>query len=245
MVTACTVAWRAGKASARSPIGAMMPTRLRRLAIELPIAAAFATFVLLPLQASAAGQFEAETYFSSAYERQIDSRTCVAASTAMMMNILNGSDLNLSQRSILAYAQPRDALKDSVQRGTDPLGWEKAATYFSQYTIRPTTYRWEAYDTKAAALRRAAVQITRYGKAVGLLVQHGAHAVVMNGFTSTANPLLGSFKVTGVWVSDPLGSKNAYYTAASSPLNSYLQLDATREYDRAWYGKYIVIVPRN
>lgn len=221
-----------------------MPARLRRLLRELPIAFALAAFVALPMQASAAGDFESETYFSSAYERQIDSRTCVAASTAMMMNILDGSDLNLSQMAILRYAQPRDALNDAVQRGTDPLGWATAATRFSRYTIRPTTYRWEAYSTEAAALRRAATQIVRYGKAVGLLVQNGRHAVVMNGFTSTRNPLNGSYTVTGVWVSDPLGSKNAYYTAANSPLNKYLQLDATSEYDEAWYGKYIVIVPR-
>ena len=218
--------------------------RIRRLVLQLPLAFVLAVFVALPLQASAAGQYEYETYFSSAYERQIDSRTCVAASTAMMMNILNGGDLNLSQSAILRYAQPRDALQDSVQRGTDPLGWERAATRFSKYTVRPTTYRWEAYATEAAALRRAAVQITRYGKAVGLLVQNGAHAMVMNGFTSTQNPLSGSFTVTGVWVSDPLGSRNTYYTAANSPLNKYLQTDATPEYDQLWYGKYIVIVPR-
>jgi hypothetical protein len=204
-----------------------------------------AVFVALPLQASAAGQYEYETYFSSAYERQIDSRTCVAASTAMMMNILQGSDLNLNQMRILRYAQPRDALNDATQRGTDPLGWERAATRFSKYTIRPTTYRWEAYATKAEALARAATQITRYGKAVGLLVQHGRHAVVLNGFTSTRNPLTGSFSVTGVWVSDPLGSKNAYYSASGAPLNSYLQLDASATYDKAWYRKYIIIVPRN
>ena len=66
----------------------------------------------------------------------------------------------------------------------------------------------------------------------------------MNGFTSTRNPLHGSFKVTGVWVSDPLGSTNKYYTAADSPLNNYLQTDATPEYDELWYGKYIVVVPR-
>ena len=219
--------------------------RLRRIVLQLPIAFVLAAFVALPLQASAAGQFEYETYFSSAYERQIDSRTCVAASTAMMMNILNGSDLNLSQSAILSYAQPRDALKDSVQRGTDPLGWAKAATRFSQYTIRPTTYRWEAYATEDEALRRAAKQITRYGKAVGLLVQNGGHAAVMNGFTSTRNPLDGSFKITGVWVSDPLGPSNRYYLAADSPLNRYLQTDATHEYDELWYGKYIIIVPRN
>lgn len=219
--------------------------RVRRLVLRVPSAFVLAVFVALPLQASAAGQYEYETYFSSAYERQIDSRTCVAASTAMMMNILSGRDLNLSQRAILSYAQPRDALNDSVQRGTDPLGWALAATRFSRYTIRPTTYRWEAYATEEAALHRAALQIARYGKAVGLLVQNGRHASVMNGFTSTRNPLSGSFRVTGVWVSDPLGASNRYYAAADSPLNRYLQTDATPEYDQLWYGKYIVIVPRN
>ena len=222
-----------------------MRARVRRLARELPIAFALAAFVVVPIHASAAGQYEYDTYFGSAYERQIDNRTCVAASTAMMMNILQGRDLNLNQMTILRYAQTRDALNDAVQRGTDPLGWELAATRFSLYTSRPTNYRWEAYATKAEALKRAATQIARYGKAVGLLVQHGRHAVVMNGFTSTHNPLTGSFTVTGVWVSDPLGSKNAYYSASGAPLNTYLQLDATATYDKAWYGKYIIVAPRN
>jgi hypothetical protein len=163
----------------------------------------------------------------------------------MMMNILAGRDRNFNQLTILRYAQPRDALNDRVQRGSDPLGWSRAATYFSKYTIRPTTYRWEAYSSEDAALKRAAYQIARYGKAVGLLVQHGRHAVVMTGFTSTRNPLRGSFRMTGVFYSDPLGSRHAYATAANSPLDTYLELDATREYDKAWYGKYIVIVPRD
>jgi len=226
--------------------GADRPARpRRRLALQVALATLFATFIVLPIQASAAGEFAYDTYFTSAYERQIDSRTCVAASTAMMMNILNGRDLNLNQMSILRYAQEHDALNDASQRGSDPLGWAMAATRFSRYTIRPTTYRWEAYSTESAALRRAATQITRYGKAVGLLVQHGRHAVVMNGFTSTRDPLNGQFKVTGVWVSDPFGARNTYYSAAGSPLDTYLQLDATTTYDQAWYGKYIVIVPRN
>jgi hypothetical protein len=217
----------------------------RRLALQVALASLFAAFIVLPIQASAAGEYALDTYFSSAYERQIDSRTCVAASTAMMMNILNGGDLNLNQMTILRYAQAHDALNDATQRGSDPLGWAMAATRFSRYTIRPTTYRWEAYSTESAALRRAATQIARYGKAVGLLVQHGRHAVVMNGFTSTRNPLSGTFKVTGVWVSDPFGARNTYYSAAGSPLDRYLQLDATTAYDQAWYGKYIVVVPRN
>jgi hypothetical protein len=163
----------------------------------------------------------------------------------MMMNILAGRDGNLDQLGILRFAQPRDALDDSVQRGTDPLGWARAATYFSKDTIRPTTYRWVAYTTPIAALKRAAIQIARYGKAVGLLVQHGRHAVVMTGFTSSRNPLEGQFRLTGVFYSDPLGARHAYVATASAPLNNYRETDATSAYDAAWYGKYIVIIPIN
>jgi hypothetical protein len=223
-----------------------MPARSRRIALGLPMLLALALVSGgRPAPAAAASSFTYDTYFWSAYERQVDSRTCTAASTAMMMNILNGRDLNLDQRAILSYSQPRDALSDSVQRGTDPLGWSRAATYFSRYTIRPTTYRWEAYSTEAAALKRAAYQIARYGKAVGLLVQHGRHAVVMTGFTTTRNPLRGSFKVTAIYYSDPLGTRHSYVSAAFSPLNSYRETDATSAYDAEWYGKYVIIVPRD
>jgi hypothetical protein len=223
-----------------------MPARFRRLAMALPVLLALAVFTgASPAPATAATPFVYDTFFPRAYERQVDSRTCTAASTAMMMNILAGRDLRMRQLSVLRYSQPRDALNDKVQRGSDPLGWSRAATHFSQYTSRPTTYRWEAYATEAAALKRAAVQIARTGKPVGLLVKHGRHAVVMTGFTSTRNPLRGSFKLTGIFYSDPLGTRHALVAAASSPLDDYRELDATPSYDAAWYRKFIVIVPLN
>lgn len=223
-----------------------MPARFRRLALALPVLLALAVFTGgAPARATAATPFVYDTYFSSAYEHQVDSRTCTSASTAMMMNILSGRDRHFNQLDILRYSQSRDALKDSVQRGTDPLGWARAATYFSTFTPRPTIYRWIAYSTEAAALRRAAIQITKFGKPVGLLVQHGTHAIVMTGFTATANPLKGAFRVTGVFYSDPAGPRHTYVTAANSPMNSYRELDATAEFDAAWYGKYVIIIPKN
>jgi hypothetical protein len=222
-----------------------MPARLRRLALAIPL-----LLLLLgaaaPAGSEAASQYARDLYFSAGYERQIDGRTCVAASTAMMMNFIARRDLNLSQRSILAYAQPRDALNNAVQRGSDPLGWARAATYYSRHTPRPSYYNWEAHSTEAAALKRAATLIAKYGKPVGLVVWNGRHAVVMTGFTSTRNPTRGgSFSVLKVTYSDPIGSRHATVAAAYSPLNRYLEMDATTTYDRLWYGKYIIVAPQN
>ena len=221
-----------------------MPARLRRLLLVVPLLLVLLGFVG-PGSSSAATAYSAHTYFRSAYERQIDNRTCVAASTAMMLNILQGRDLNFNQMTILRYAQPRDALNNAVQRGTDPLGWSLAASYFSQNTRRPTTYHWEAFGLEINALRRGAEQIARYGKAVGLLVQGGTHAVVMTGFKATANPAKGPYELIGIYYSDPLGPRNQYVSAADSPLTRYTQLDATAKYDEAWYRRYIIIAPQN
>jgi hypothetical protein len=220
-----------------------MPARLRRpsfvlLALGLWLVGAGVT----PVEAWRGPN--RDVYFAAGYEHQVDSRTCTAASTAMMMNFIARRDLNLSQLAILRYEQPRDALQDSVQRGSDPLGWSRAASYYSRWTGRTTTYDWRAYGSANTALRLAARQIAITGKPVGLLVWHGRHAMVMTGFTASADPSrTTSFTLYTIWVSDPYGSPHREYPATASPLNSYLQTDATPYYDRAWYGHYIVIVP--
>jgi hypothetical protein len=234
-----------------------MPVRFRRLRRFLHLRRAPSRRALLPtlLALSVAAAIGAspvaattansrDLYFSSGYERQIDSRTCTAASTAMMMNFIARRDLNLNQMTILNYEQPRDALNNSVQRGSDPLGWSRAATYFSRYTGRPTTYAWEAYSTEAKALQRAARQIASTGKPVGLVIQNGKHAVVMTGYTATRSLLNPWFAPVQVAISDPYGSHHYWISAPSSPLNPYYELDATTTYDRLWYGKYIIIVPQ-
>jgi hypothetical protein len=198
-----------------------------------------------PVPAAAAVGYSRDVYFAGAYEHQIDSRTCTAASTAMMMNMLDRQDLNLPQMSILRYSQVRDALTDSVQRGSDPLGWSRAASYFSRYTARPTVYQWEAYPSKTAALKRAATQIAATGKPVGLVIRHGTHAVVMTGIRTGTNPLKSrDFSLVSIAVSDPLGYAHRWYTASSYSLDSYRELDATARFDKAWYGKFVIIVPQ-
>lgn len=221
-----------------------MPARFRRSAIVAILASVWiAATAVAPV--GAAHLVRRDVYLSAGYERQIDSRTCTAASVAMMMNFIARRDLRISQRTILAYEQPRDALNNATQRGSDPLGMSRAATYYSVLTGRPTTYRWEAYSSRLNALRRAATQIAITGKPSTLLVWHGRHAMVMTGFTASANPARTSrFTLYTVWISDPYGSAHREYAAGSAPIDTYLQTDATSYYDARWYGRYIIVAPQ-
>jgi hypothetical protein len=224
-----------------------MPAHIRRLsALPLLLVLSLA-WSAVPAPASAWGWdgYTRDLYFAAGYERQVDGRTCTAAGTAMMMNFIARRDLGLNQLSILRFEQPRDALNDRVQRGSDPLGWSKATTYYSRYTGRPTTYSWQAFSSEYAALKDAAARIARFGKPVGLVVQHGRHAVVMTGFKSNRDPNRGDFRLLSIFVSDPYGYRHVLYPAADAPLNRYLELDATTTYDRLWYGKYITVAPLN
>ena len=242
-----------------------MPDRLRRprprsaVPFRRPRLVLLSLLVMLAVggvsvvPAAAATPYSIDRYFAAGYERQIDNRTCTAASTAMMMNFIARRDLKLNQMAILRYEQPRDALNDGIQRGSDPLGWSRAATYYSRFTGKPTTYKWEAYGTARLALRRAAEQIALTSKPVGLLVRNGTHAMVMTGFTSTLKPAAGvTWELSTIKYSDPLDpdrltrrTATATGTATGTPLNKYTQTDATTYYDTQWVNKYIVIVPQS
>ena len=189
-----------------------------------------------------------DTYLAAGYERQVDGRTCTAASTAMMENFIARSDLGLRQLSIPAYEQSHDALNDKIQRGSDPLGWASAATHYSVNAGDATTYRWVAYPSKMAALNAAAKAIAKLHKPVGVAVWNGGHAIVMTGFGASADPNKGAFLLTAVITSDPYTSgqtvgQHRTWAPDAFPFGKYLQLDATPSYDAAWYGKWIVIVP--
>ncbi len=226
-----------------------MTARLRRphrlIAVGAFVALWLASLGITPA-AAAAPLYGRDVYFVGSFERQVDSRTCTAASTAMMMNMIARRDLNLSQMNVLRFAQARDALNNAIQRGSDPLGWSRAATYYSRLTSKPTIYRYEAYSSRMIALNRAASLIAWWGKPVGLLVQHGRHAVVMTGIRSYGNPnQTTQFQLGTIAISDPNGYTHRWYTASTySTFATYTQTDATPTYDAAWYGKYVIIAPQ-
>lgn len=218
----------------------------RRAVLPGFVAFALAVGLLSSAPAPAAAALHVEDlYFRDGYERQVDSRTCIAASTAMMLNFIARRDLNLNQLYMLKWAQTRDTLDDRVQRGSDPLGWARAMTYFSTKAGRGAfEYRWESYSTEYIALKHAARVIAEERKPVGLLVQNGRHAVVMTGFEASSDPEDGDFRLINVWISDPYGSRHRLYAAEASPLNTYRELDAIPAYyDKAWYGRYVIVAP--
>jgi hypothetical protein len=218
---------------------------MRRAVLPITVAIALVIGLLssVAVQPVAAGTYVKDLYFPAGYEHQIDSRTCTAASTAMMLNFIARRDLDLGQSYILKWEQAHDVLDDRVQKGSDPLGWSRAMTYFSTRAGKGAfTYRWESYSTESIALKHAARVIAVTGMPVGLLVSHGKHAMVMTGFEATRDPRRGDFRLLNVWISDPNGYKHRRYAAADSPLNTYLELDAVRDYyDAAWYGRYVIV----
>ena len=58
---------------------------------------------------------------------------------------------------------------------------------------------------------------------------------------SLLDPWFGPSRIA---VSDPFGTHHYWVDARYSPLSPYYELDATTTYDKLWYGKYIVLVPR-
>ncbi len=221
---------------------ALLRSTVATTAVSVVLAGVLTGFGAAPV--AAASPFVLDLYFTAGYERQVDNRTCTAASVAMMLNFIARRDLGLDQLMILRYAQPRDALNDAVQRGSDPLGWSRALTNYSSRTGRTFVYDWEAHATEAAALKRAAQRIAVTGRPVGLTISSGRHAVVMTGFEASADPRLGPFTLTHVRISDPYGARHTRYTVSGSPLDPYRELDATPTYDDAWYGKHVIVVPR-
>src|SRR5262249_10790709 len=121
------------------------------------------------------------------------------------------------------------------------------ATAVMSFVGRPTTYAWAGYARKREALRAAAWSIARFGKPVGLLTKHGTHAVLMTGFDASGDPTRNdSWQRLAGNLRDPLGPRHARYApAGNAPLSRYWQLDATTAYDRQWYDRWIVVLPRS
>ncbi len=147
------------------------------------------------------GRFSMDLYRRNDHVPQYDKSWCVGASMQMMINIMASGkpDRTRSTQKAL-YDLARDISPWVETRpGASVLGWsvglgEQGYGTFSEM----------ASESRAEALRMAARQMRLTRKPVGLMVWRGAHAWVMSGFKSTADPAFtDDFDVTAVWIEDP------------------------------------------
>jgi hypothetical protein len=214
--------------------------------------------VLVALLAAPAGPAGAATWNgrysiwrAGAFVTQYLDASCVGATIQIMLNLIHGrsSDGKRIQLEYLAYAQEHSRYP-ILDDGADPEGWARALREYGG----GSDYGWVTDDTIEDALHRAASQMRKTGKPVGLLVHFGRHAWVMTGFESTADPnTTNNYEVTAAEVVGPLWPHGTLNGQKFDPgPRTWMNVRTLgRKFDPyvvprqpIWAGKYVTIVPR-
>jgi hypothetical protein len=226
-----------------------LPSRSRSLLVACLVIVAFVAAPAAPAGAATwNGRFS--IWRNGAYTTQYLDYSCVGAAVQITLNLVKGtSDRSKAhQLALLAYANQHSQypVEDS---GADPQGWAQALIHFGA----GSGYGWTTSPSLQAALQTAAVQIRQTHKPVGLLVHFGAHAWLMTGFESTADPATTSdFQVTAAEVLGPLwplGTLNGQ-SFDPGPGTWMATSDLARKFNvytepsqPLWDGKYVTVVP--
>ena len=185
----------------------------------------------------------------SGYERQVDSRTCTAASIAMMANFITHRDLRLDQLAILRYvAGARRPRTTASSAGRTRSGWARGRDgRHRRGCASPTTYDW-------AGLRFRAVGPVCRGMEHRALRQARRPADEARQARGGHDRLRGHRRPDAFVRLDPprgLRERPARLPAyslcprGSAPLDQYRELDAAPSYDTQWYGRWVVVIPRS
>lgn len=187
----------------------------------------------------------------NAFSPQYLDASCVGATIQIMLNLIDGRRDRSKNRQLqyLAYAA-RNSRYPVTDDGADPEGWARAMREYGG----GSDYGWVTDSTVQAALHRAAGQIRKTGKPVGLLVHFGRHAWVMTGFESTADPkVTNDYEVTAAEVVGPLWPNGTLNGQKFDPGPGTWQDVRTlsRKFDAyvvpdqpIWMGRYVTVVPR-
>jgi hypothetical protein len=179
---------------------------------------------------------------------QANKHQCMSAAMQIMLNIIGPrNDRTATTQASLARLAKR--LSGARDGGSEPEGW--AAGLAKRGGGR---YKVVVEPTVGKAVRRAVEAIRATGRPVGLLVWRGAHSWVLHGFKTTADPATGdSWKVTGIWVSDPWYPRISSIWGASRKPNQRITVDQLREDYLKWRrptgrypgkdGKYVLVIP--
>jgi hypothetical protein len=162
-----------------------------------------------PQQQQPPKRFKMNLFRTGDFASQKTAFWCIPASTQMMMNMMDDGRPNRSRAMQARLYRIGDRLEEDGTFSPDPEPDRWRGMGISEWVGLLNRYDYGPFELASAkspqrALWKAARMMRKTGKPVGLVVWHGAHAWVMSGFTSTADPAVtNDFKVTSVWVHDP------------------------------------------
>jgi hypothetical protein len=154
----------------------------------------------LPQAKPARGPFAMNLYEPGDFATQVLKHYCVPGAMQSMMNVMDRGAKRAS-RAIQdrLYRLARRLSTDRLRgEGAEPEGWARGLERLGYGKFEVLVEK-----TRAGAIREAALALRATGRPVGLLVWRGAHAWVMVGFRSTADPAVTSdFTITHVRIVD-------------------------------------------
>jgi hypothetical protein len=231
--------------------------RLERRTTIIAVVVALLGVISAPLGAAspAAAALPAWTgsinlYRTGVFSTQDTWRWCTAADVQIMRNIVDHRQdhTRANQQAYYTYMRAHNQYALPAKDGVDPAGWAAGLRRWVD-----SRYRVVASSTFSAALRSAVTNLRKTNRPVGLLVAHGGHAWVLNGFSATADPAVTNrFSIRYVWVTGPLwGLQNRTYGYDMRP-NTRLTPSQLHDFLTRWHyagirmwfeGDYVTIQP--
>lgn len=187
---------------------------------------------------------------NTVFNHQIDKKWCAVAGTQMVLRMHGkGDGSDEFQREIASRIREWESYDDSRDGN-----WGPAAIALALEAYGVPGYEVRAYESRAAALRDSARQLTTTGAPVVLLTWRGAHTWVMTGYRADADPLaFADANVSGAYILDPWYPWNSSIWGQSDPPGNFEDLDELARNYPFWErpegqypdrdGKWIAVVP--
>jgi hypothetical protein len=188
-----------------------------------------------------------DRFFVTQYTKKL----CAAAGVQIAVNLLTRRPDTTKARQLAIHdLEVRlTTWADSHNGGTGPEGMAAAVTRLSG-----VPYELRIYDTRAAALRGAAVAISTQRQPVILMAWRGAHTWVMSGYRADADPaLFADAAVSGAYILDPWyprvssiwgpSDRPGTYQDAAEMKRNFLPYKRPEGRYPGRDGKFLIVVP--
>jgi len=181
---------------------------------------------------------------------EIDNEWCAVSGTQMVLGIYDKAPLTRAfQKTLASRIGEWESRRDSLNGG-----WGPAAIAAALAAYGVPGYEVRTYDTRADALRDAAVAISELHAPVLLLTWRGAHTWVMTGYRATADPtVFDDATVTGAYILDPWYPRVSSIWGPSDPPGTFQDAAEMRRNYLPWKrpeghypdrdGLFVAVVP--